>query len=388
MTPEELGKLCTVVIPAHNAARYLAATIESVLAQSVVPARIIVVDDGSSDQTADVARGFGPTITVLSNAHAVRPAAARNRALRVVDTEFVAFVDADDLCFPERFEVQATHLVENDELAMTFGDVEYVDSRGASLGINVAFPQYRREAFLGQLLERNRIVTTSVVMARTSVLREVGLFDEQLDYCAEYDLWLRIAAGYPIGHTPVPILGYRLHPGNISRNAQGQRICEIRARSKFDDEVICRALSRVYADPVERDLALTQIFFRMERYGKCAGLLEGVEAANGDQLALYHFLRGNLRLVADDDVAGAGLEYTRAIEARGDYAPAHNNLGVTQALGGDRREALESFEIALSLVADYNDPRCNVDVLTGDLGPSQLRPTLTPLRQVLKPQLA
>lgn len=117
----------SVVIPAWNAQRYLAEAIESALAQTIRPAEIIVVDDGSTDRTAEIAGRFGPPVQVVRQEHG-GAGAARNRGAGLARGKFLAFLDSDDLWLPEKTALQATAFERDPQLDMVFGGMRQFHS--------------------------------------------------------------------------------------------------------------------------------------------------------------------------------------------------------------------------------------------------------------------
>ncbi|MGV3723986.1 MAG: glycosyltransferase family 2 protein [Actinomycetota bacterium] len=194
----------SVLIPAYNAAGCVSNAIESVLAQTVPPVEILVVDDGSADRTAEVIAGFGPPVRLLRQRNA-GPAAARNHAAREAQGDWLALLDADDAWLPEKLERQLQYT----------GDpaVGLIHCWGPPGGGPVP-----DRITLGSLWERNCIVNSSVLVRRTA-FEQVGGFDEDrgLISVEDYNLWLRLlAAGWTVATCPQQLHAYTPAPGNLS----------------------------------------------------------------------------------------------------------------------------------------------------------------------------
>lgn len=378
------GSRVSVVIPAHNAERYLKATLQSALNQSEVPLEIVVVDDASTDATSSIARSFGPLVRVIPNEGPRGASRARNCGVRAALGELIGFLDADDLALPKRFELQAARLSSPGGAAATFCDVVHIDGDGRLLGEPVTFAEFDSGHFFGQLIERNRIATTSAVMVRRSKFFEAGGFDETLSFNEEYDLWLRLARSRTFSHGAQVLLQYRLHPGNISRDREGQRINEALALAKFDRETLLDALAALHRAPLKARLSLALVYLRVGDTAKCTEVLEGCEEAFGGE-PLFFFASGNL-LLLEGLHAEAAKRYRSALALDPELAPAMNNLGVCLAHLGESGHSRAALSAALGLKPGYADPVANLSALArGDL--AALRPTLVPLRDVLKPQL-
>jgi glycosyltransferase involved in cell wall biosynthesis len=372
-----------VVIPARDAARFIGEAVESLLAQTIPPRQIVVVDDGSRDGTADAVRRLSPTVTVVRRETGGGSSVARNTGIRHCRSPLVGFLDADDVSLPARFETQMDALAAQPHAAMVFCGIAYARVDGSPTGDVMAVPDFESERFCGALFERNRVATTSAALLRRGVIDALGGFDEQLAYNEEYDLWLRLALTYPVAHVPVPLVLYRLHGGNISRSREGQRLNEQKALLKHPVQVIRDALLRTYSDPGRVELSLAQVLFRRGEIGASRALLLAIDPAIADR-AEHAFYLGNTALTLDD-VADAARRYEQALGFDASLAPALNNLGVVLARKGDVPGAAARFDAASRLRPGYHDPIENLTHLAAGR-PDLLRPTLALLRPVLRPQ--
>jgi hypothetical protein len=382
MTPNTIGATCDVVIPARNAEPYIAAAIQSLVSQSHRVSRIIVVDDHSTDRTVEAASVFCGRVQIVEGAGR-GSGSARNLGVRHSDSDLIAFLDADDTCHPDRLRLQIDALGRHPEASMVFCDAEYTDPVGRLAGPAFTCPEFRREAFLGQLFERNRILTTSVALVRRSSFDAVGGFDENLSPAEEYDLWLRLAGAGQVEHVAQALVWYRLHDGNVSGNLEALRACERDTLEKHGIPAIRSALQAAYANPAQADTALSGVLFRMERYDEGEVLLRGVVPRAADR-ALRHFVLGNFA-VRRGELALATVEYGLSLACDPTFAPSHNNLGVIAEADGRRRRSVQHLIRAAELRPGYSDPRRNLELLRERRG-SALRYTLVPLRTVLRPE--
>ncbi|HWA18582.1 MAG TPA: glycosyltransferase family A protein [Devosia sp.] len=205
----------SVVIPAYNAEATLTATIGSVLAQSVPPARVIVVDDGSSDGTAGVARGFGGIVELMMQSNA-GPGAATTRGLAMVDTPLTATIDADDLWTADKAKHQIAYLQEHPGTAAVF-------TRIANFRHPTAEPD-TANAYDGWL-RTTMMIRTQAAIANGPVIDPAGGAGDMVDWLAR----LRES-----GHETVmltEILAFRrIHPGSLSdrsRNELGKSYMQV-----------------------------------------------------------------------------------------------------------------------------------------------------------------
>jgi GT2 family glycosyltransferase len=205
----------SVVIPAFNAETHIEAAVASALAQTHTPYEVIVVDDGSTDRTADVAGAFGPSVTVVRTGSR-GAGGARNAGARAATGEWLAFLDADDTWTREKLEVQARSMA--DDVAMVYSDrfnVGNVDGLPDISGMHLDMTA--GESIVSLMCDN--VITTSSVVIRRSVFEELGGFSEDHTVlpAEDWELWLRVVAGYKIRLCPEPLVHYRLHESSMSR---------------------------------------------------------------------------------------------------------------------------------------------------------------------------
>jgi len=205
----------SVVIPCYNQGRFLGEAIDSVLRQTCPPIDLIVVDDGSTDDTADVAQRYAE-VKYLRQPNDGAPS-ARNRGLRSSQGEFVLFLDADDRLLPEALALGVRALRDHADWAFVTGHVRLVSADGAPESTP---PQAHAagDQFLA-LLRSNYIWTPGAVLYRRSVLDTLGAFDPAARASADYELNVRIARLQAIGCHHQVMLEYRRHGDNMSADA-------------------------------------------------------------------------------------------------------------------------------------------------------------------------
>jgi glycosyltransferase involved in cell wall biosynthesis len=232
----------SVLIPAYNAAGCVGRAIESVLAQTVPALEILVVDDGSADNTAEVVARYGPPVRLLRQANA-GPAAARNHGAREAHGEWLALLDADDAWLPRKLERQ---------LPYTGGaKVGMVHCWGPPGG-GTPPDQITFES----LWEHNCIVNSSALIRR-SAFQAVGGFDEDraLISVEDYHLWLRLlAAGWEVATCPEQLHEYTPAPGNLSRQferfarAELTNLAKLEALPEVTPEMVRRKRIAIYEE--------------------------------------------------------------------------------------------------------------------------------------------
>jgi glycosyltransferase involved in cell wall biosynthesis len=206
--------LVSVVIPTYNRGWILKEAIDSVLAQDFGDYELIVVDDGSTDGTFSLLDSYGGTILVIRQENR-GVSAARNRGIAAASGRCIAFLDSDDLWLPGKLGVQFDFFLRNPDASICQTEEIWIRD---GLRVN---PGNRHRKASGMFFERSLalcLVSPSAVMIRKSLFGEVGLFDESLPACEDYDLWLRIGASHPIFLIDDPLVVKRGgHPDQLSR---------------------------------------------------------------------------------------------------------------------------------------------------------------------------
>jgi glycosyltransferase involved in cell wall biosynthesis len=206
--------LISVVIPCYNQGRFLKEAIESVLAQTYSRFEVIVVDDGSTDDTAEVAARFDGT-RCLHQCN-LGLAAARNAGLHASTGDFVVFLDADDRLLPDAIQDQLNCLENHFECAFVYGHVRLIAIDGSPLPAPHQAP-VEGDHYL-ELLRRNYIWTSGAVLYRRRALESVGGFNASAGGSADFELNARIARLFPICCSDGPVLEYRRHDESMSRD--------------------------------------------------------------------------------------------------------------------------------------------------------------------------
>lgn len=218
--------LVSVAIPAYNHARYIDACLQSVYAQTYPNIELVVIDDGSKDETAArihefLTRHGGRFQNVIFRS---RPnqgvCVTSNEAIAACTGEWVHLLGSDDLIYPEKIRHQhlAIEAWDDQTLALVYSDADYIDENGRRLPITQrsrpnAGPDHAAYRYLFQ---QNPITNPTVALKREAFL-DIGGFDESLKL-EDWDCWLRLSTKYSIARLPLVLAGYRYHPHNTSRN--------------------------------------------------------------------------------------------------------------------------------------------------------------------------
>lgn len=189
-----MTSLVSVIIPTYNRARAMCDAVDSVLAQTFTGFELIVVNDGSTDDTAEALASYGDCIHFINQPNR-GVSAARNTGIVASRGELIAFLDSDDAWLPHKLQAQVDFFAANP--AVMWQQTEEIWIRNGKR-VN---PKKRHQKLQGRIFMESLelcLISPSAVMLRRKVLDEFGLFDESLPACEDYDLWLRILTKYPV----------------------------------------------------------------------------------------------------------------------------------------------------------------------------------------------
>jgi glycosyltransferase involved in cell wall biosynthesis len=317
--PAATGPLVSVVVPAHNAAAFLVDTVESARAQTYAPLEVVVVNDGSTDDTAAVAASLGDRITYVEQPNA-GPAAARNAALRVTCGELIAFLDADDLWAPTRVERCVEILRTRPEIGMVTTDAYLIEhgvkTRKRSYGDRRRFPFPAREEEQNAEIARRNFLFVGVVFRR-SLLDTCGELDERIWGAEDYDLWTRfLLTGSRAAFVNEPLGWYRVRDDSVSASSRqwGEHLFVLEKHLPALWKLGARGRARDLYEIGEKlaaqgDRSRAAEFFRHAVLGEDASFGQRLKLAGG---GVTHLLRGSKgRDVARDERRGLDLETVR-----------------------------------------------------------------------------
>ena len=245
----EIVPTVSVIIPAHNAERHLAQAIDSVLAQTYQDFEILLVDDGSTDNTLQVAERYREQVRIYTQEQC-GPSAARNAGLRKAQGKFVAFLDADDILLPEKLSRQVGFLKTYPQIDVVYsnGYGFYTTADGkefqqtfSALGFlqtNLGVP----EVSLPLLAIQNAFPIHAALSRRQAIL-DVGGFDETLLGREDWDLWLRVAESYRFAYLDGYVALYRLGTGGVTGQIAQQRQAVRRICKKVESSPWFKRLS-------------------------------------------------------------------------------------------------------------------------------------------------
>jgi glycosyltransferase involved in cell wall biosynthesis len=210
----------SIIMPVLNGEKYIGEAIESILAQTYRDYELIVVDDGCTDGTRDLLKQFETKLRLKVIGHSTRQGITRsvNDGIRAASGRFIAFLDHDDMWFPNFLQSQVTYLHEHPDVGMAHSDFQTITAEGGVIEASVAASRNRKRVsghVFPQLFMDSFIVGNSVLI-RKECFEHLGPFDEELPW-GDYHMWLRIAKHYKVDYVPEVLTKYRQHATQNTR---------------------------------------------------------------------------------------------------------------------------------------------------------------------------
>jgi len=250
--------LVSVIIPTYNRGWIVQEAIDSVLDQDFSDYELIVVDDGSNDNTREILGAYGKGITVLQQSNR-GVSAARNRGIAEAAGRLIAFLDSDDLWLPRKLTTQVKFFEENADAVINQTQEIWIRN-----GVRVN-PKERHHKFSGMIFERSLalcLVSPSAVMIKKSLFDAVGVFDEQLSACEDYDLWLRVSCRYPVHLIDFPFI--------IKRGGHDDQLSKAAGLDKYRIQSLMKIIDSDLLTPQQYKAAINTLKEKSEVYaGGC-----------------------------------------------------------------------------------------------------------------------
>ena len=250
--------LVSVIIPTYNRGWVVKEAIDSVLDQDFSDYELIVVDDGSNDNTREILEAYGKAIRVLQQSNR-GVSVARNRGIAEAAGRLIAFLDSDDLWLPRKLTTQVKFFEENADAVINQTQEIWIRN---GLRVN---PKKRHHKFSGMIFERSLalcLVSPSAVMIKKSLFDAVGVFDEQLPACEDYDLWLRVSCRYPVHLMDTPLV--------IKRGGHDDQLSKAAGLDKYRIQSLMKIIDSDLLTPQQYKAAVITLKEKSEVYaGGC-----------------------------------------------------------------------------------------------------------------------
>ena len=214
----------SVITPSFNQAQFIERTIQSVLGQNYPHLEYIVIDGGSTDDTLTILKKYQARLDWFSEADKGQVDAI-NKGFKKATGDIVCWLNADDEFLPNTLQTVANYFNQHPRARLLYGDAEAIDESGRSYGLrgNVKPTTFEELVMFGDF------IVQPAAFWRSELINEVGFLDESLNYCLDYEYWLRVSQKFPLHYLPIPLARERFHPQAKTTQATFARIQEIEA---------------------------------------------------------------------------------------------------------------------------------------------------------------
>ncbi len=213
----------TVLMAMYNGERYLRESIDSILDQTFTDFEFLIVNDGSTDDTAKILQSYhDPRITILHNENNIGIPRSVNKGLRMARGEYIARMDVDDISLPHRFRLQVDYLDTHPGVGALGGAVELIDGQGRTIGKNDCFLEH--QAIKALLLVNCFSFYNPTTMMRRNLVQQIGMYNERMKYAQDYDLWWRLSGISCLANLPDVLVQYRCHDKSITTSHREEQL--------------------------------------------------------------------------------------------------------------------------------------------------------------------
>lgn len=351
-------------MPVYNSARYLSEAIESCLDQTYRKFELIIIDDGSNDDSKEIIEFYWRKYPDKIKVHFFQKnqaAAARNKGIKMARGDYLVFADSDDIQDKERIQ-QIIESIKRDKVDMVFNNCLMIDENGQSLGKDLGFPEILNNSNgLLLSLQRNYFWTSLATVKNDRLV----YFDESLMRSEDYDLFLKLLFhGWKFTFIKEPLVKYRIHSGNDSSDYEKARKATIKILNKYPVENLYTKLKE--KGHPEKDIYITFGIMSIikKEYDNAVDYLNKAKDMAGDNYIdlLQIFFYSGVAYYYESKLKDSYESFKKAYLQDSEDSALLNNLGVLECLvNEDLNKAKELIEKALLLKPGYLDAIYNLD---------------------------
>ncbi|WP_107947377.1 glycosyltransferase [Lysinibacillus parviboronicapiens] len=378
----------SVVIPAFNAGVYIEKAIQSILKQIIHVHEIIIVDDGSVDQTCKVVQKIQkeePKIVLHTQKNA-GASTARNRGIHEATGDWILFLDADDECSENLVETYLAKINEvREDISVIYTAYYQIDEHSHVISPFLSGKRLSGIEGFCDILIRNPIISPSGVLVKKSRLVEMSGFNTSIKCDEDVDLWVRLLDNnYSIEYINKPLSFIRRHSNNTTSSMSTSHNAEKLIMDQYGLDYIKEKLYKRSYTMEKNSLDFALFLIRYKQWKQCEKLLENTRVLeDSSHYVTYCFLK-SIVYIEDKRFNEALDEYEKILVADVTHGAALNNSGVIYAMNGNKEKAITNMEQAMLLFPGYLDAQHNIMLIeNSETDKSLYRFSLRELRPVL-----
>lgn len=367
--------MVSVIIVVYNGEKYIEQAIKSVLNQTYTNVELIVVDDGSTDNTAQIIRKYENIKYIYQKNKG--QGAARNLGLANAIGDYIAYLDADDLYEPNKIEEQIKILKEENDIDIVYNDLKVVDDKLNYLYTLKSEGIYdKREDLLANIIYRQVVQGPVCIMLRRKCIEDIK-WNENLLYAFDYDYIINLCFKYRFKYLEKTLYIYRRHENNISNRHAVTIGEEVEITRKLGISKIKKTVFDSSFSTNTKKLLLAKIYIKIEEYNDALDILTELEK-EVECKSVYFYIGLCKQMM--HNIKDAIFYYKNAIKMNNNMAEAYNNLGCC-IVAQDRERAKGYFNKALKIRENYMDAQNNLQFLINSK--NDIKITYRELRNVL-----
>lgn len=361
----------TVVIPAYNAELYIDKCLTSVLQQTESVVKVIVVNDGSTDNTITILEELALKYTQLYiiNQPNSGVSAARNNGILNATTEWILLLDADDeleLTIIEEYWTKIQNYNSENQPAAVYTGYRQIDENSTIVSPEIIGCPLKKSEGVCDVFLRNPIISPSgVLISRTKALDE-GLFNANLKYDEDVDLWIRLLEVNHIDYIEKPLTRIRRHMSNTTKSLSTSLQAEKQLLLRYGLNNLREKFFSRQRTNVENIVDYGAILNKFELYSECAELLNQLKVEKTDKYYTNYLFQLSVSLCMLGQLEAAKIQLTEFLKLDPDNGAVLNNLGAIHAIYNEKDKAEHYFQLALNKFPNYLDANYNYDLLMGN----------------------
>lgn len=368
--------MVSIIIPVYNGENFIRDSIESLLNQTYKNIEIIVVDDGSTDKTAEIVKTF----EVVRYIYQVNkgPSASRNLGMSLAKGKYIAFLDADDLYEPEKLQKQVEILEKNDNVDIIYTDMKLVDKNlHFRKIIKSDYVIEDQKSFHAMLLFRQIVPIPPSIMIRRKCYDDGIRYNVNLVNAEDYEFIIKLAERYKFEYLQESLYIYRRHEGNLTNQHEKQIKAEIDIIKSLGKVKIEKIVEESNFDYYNKKMLLAKIYIKIQEIMFAKEILINLSKEYNDEILMFYL--GNCYYF-HHEYDKAEYCFKNALQLDKTMAEVYNNLGCVYAIT-DKLHAKALFEKALEINSEYMDAAFNVNQINS--GKNDFKSTKRELRKDL-----
>lgn len=358
-------KKVSVIICVYNGEKYIKECIKSIEQQTYKNMEIILIDDGSTDNTNEIVKECSHIRYIYQKNMGL--AGARNTALKYVTGEYITMLDVDDLYMADKISKQVEYLEKNKEIDIVYNDVELIDQDGKFIKILKSdYGQLEHSYFLANLFFRQIIHCTASMMFRKKCFSKLR-YAEDIKQSEDYYITIQLAKEFKFGYLAEVLYKYRRHNANLTNNRSIQQENEIKIIRDIGKNEIKSYIENTKISNQEKLLLYGKILYKMREYKESVNIFNQLEETEEIMFYKYFYIGNAYYMIKNYDEAKNAYVKILMYNNR---AEIYNNLGVIFWHESKAVMAKEYFNRAIKIRKEYIDPVENLELIENNNNPN------------------